>query len=216
MHCCHVSRTFLSKGLLCAAEKDADQCIALKPDFAKGYIRKAHVQFLTKDYEKALETYETGLKQDPDNQELHDGEALASFAIVCSVLLLCRLLTLGNQQQCTYAIATLWLVVLVCWISGGITSTTESLITQAFCAMLDASCSCIIHCLCKACLDARHQSAGVRKCQQALQRFLNGTATEEEIKERQAKAMNDPQIQNIMTDPVMQQVCSCPCCELWC
>jgi stress-induced-phosphoprotein 1 len=101
-----------------AAEKDADQCIALQPGFAKGYIRKAHVQFFVKDYEKALATYEKGLAHDANNAELKEG---------------------------------------------------------------------------------------VWKCQQALQRFLSGAASEEEIKERQAKAMSDPEVQHIMTDPVMQQ-----------
>ena len=103
----------------CAAEKDADECIKLRPEFAKGYIRKAHVQFFTKDFEKALETYELGLKHDAGNAELKEG---------------------------------------------------------------------------------------VMKCQQALARFMNGMASEEEIKDRQARAMTDPEIQNIMTDPVMQQV----------
>jgi stress-induced-phosphoprotein 1 len=94
-------------------------CIELNPSFAKGYSRKAHVQFFMKEFEKAMETYEKGLGFDPANQELKDG---------------------------------------------------------------------------------------VLRCQQQLARFLNGTATEEEIKERQAKAMADPEIQHIMTDPVMQQV----------
>ena len=40
--------------------KDCDQCIALKPDFAKGYSRKGTLQFLMKDYDKAIKTYEVG------------------------------------------------------------------------------------------------------------------------------------------------------------
>lgn len=102
-----------------AGEKDADKCIELKPDFAKGYSRKAHVQFFMKEYEKALETYDKGLSREPDNQELKDGK---------------------------------------------------------------------------------------QRCQMALARFLNGTASEEEMKDRQARAMQDPEVQNIMTDPVMRQV----------
>ena len=102
-----------------AGEKDADKCIELKPDFAKGYSRKAHVQFFMKEYEKSLETYEKGLARDPGNQELKDGK---------------------------------------------------------------------------------------QRCQHALSRFLNGTASEEEMKDRQARAMQDPDVQNIMTDPVMRQV----------
>lgn len=109
----------IEHGALCAAEKDADKCIELAPAFAKGYSRKAHIQFFLKDYEKAMATYEAGLTHDPDNAELKDG---------------------------------------------------------------------------------------VMRCQMQIQRFMSGMASEDEIKERQAKAMSDPEIQNIMIDPVMQQV----------
>lgn len=90
-----------------AGEKDADKCIELKPDFAKGYSRKAHVQFFMKEYEKAMETYQKGLEFDPQNQELKDG---------------------------------------------------------------------------------------VQRCQQSINKFMMGTASEDEIKERQAKAMSDPEV----------------------
>lgn len=106
-------------GAMPEGEKDADKCIELKPDFAKGYSRKAHVQFFMKEYEKAMETYQKGLEFDPQNQELKDG---------------------------------------------------------------------------------------IQRCQQSINKFMTGTASEDEIKERQAKAMSDPEIQNIMVDPVMQQV----------
>lgn len=33
-----------------------------------------------------------------------------------------------------------------------------------------------------------------------------GEASEEELKERQAKAMADPEVQNILMDPIMRQV----------
>lgn len=33
-----------------------------------------------------------------------------------------------------------------------------------------------------------------------------GEASEEELKERQAKAMADPDVQNILMDPIMRQV----------
>lgn len=33
-----------------------------------------------------------------------------------------------------------------------------------------------------------------------------GDLTPEELKERQAKAMQDPEVQNILSDPVMRQV----------
>lgn len=53
--------------------KDAEKCIELDPTFAKGYTRKGAVQFFMKEYEKALETYQEGLKHDASNQELLDG-----------------------------------------------------------------------------------------------------------------------------------------------
>lgn len=55
------------------ALKDAEKCIELDPKFAKGYSRKAAVQFFMKEYDKAMETYQEGLKHDPRNQELLDG-----------------------------------------------------------------------------------------------------------------------------------------------
>merc|ERR1712100_915742 len=51
------------------ALKDAEKCIELKPDWAKGYTRKGHVEFFTKQYDKALETYQEGLKHDPNNED---------------------------------------------------------------------------------------------------------------------------------------------------
>ena len=38
--------------------KDAEECIALKPDFPKGYSRKGLLQFFMKDYDKAIATYQ--------------------------------------------------------------------------------------------------------------------------------------------------------------
>jgi tetratricopeptide (TPR) repeat protein len=39
----------------------------------KAYIRKGHAYFMLKDLPKCLETYEEGLKIDPDNAELQQG-----------------------------------------------------------------------------------------------------------------------------------------------
>lgn len=55
------------------AVQDADECIRLAPTFAKGYSRKGHLQFFMKEHEKALQTYEAGLKADPSNEELKEG-----------------------------------------------------------------------------------------------------------------------------------------------
>ncbi|KAK6158017.1 hypothetical protein DH2020_005331 [Rehmannia glutinosa] len=99
--------------------KDAEKCIELDPTFSKGYTRKGAVQFFMKEYEKALETYQEGLKHDPQNPELLDG---------------------------------------------------------------------------------------VRRCVEQINKASRGDFTPDELKERQAKAMQDPEIQNILTDPVMRQV----------
>lgn len=37
------------------------------------YTRKGGVQYFMKEYDNAMETYQTGLKHDPDNEELKDG-----------------------------------------------------------------------------------------------------------------------------------------------
>jgi len=55
------------------AIRDCDEAIKLKPDFIKAYIRKAYAQFLTKEYQKCLVTYQEGLKVDPENAELKQG-----------------------------------------------------------------------------------------------------------------------------------------------
>ncbi|ESQ35603.1 hypothetical protein EUTSA_v10007205mg [Eutrema salsugineum] len=49
---------------------------------------------------------------------------------------------------------------------------------------------------------------GVRRCVQQINKANRGDLTPEELKERQAKGMQDPEIQNILTDPVMRQVLS--------
>ncbi|KAI5013959.1 hypothetical protein ZWY2020_055349 [Hordeum vulgare] len=99
--------------------KDAEKCIELDPTFSKGYTRKGAIQFFMKEYDKAMETYQEGLKHDPSNQELLDG---------------------------------------------------------------------------------------VKRCIQQINKANRGELTPEELKERQGKAMQDPEIQNILTDPVMRQV----------
>ncbi|XP_044477178.1 hsp70-Hsp90 organizing protein 3-like [Mangifera indica] len=106
-------------GALPEALKDAEKCIELDPTFSKGYTRKGAAQFFMKEYDKALETYQEGLKHDPENQELLDG---------------------------------------------------------------------------------------MRRCVQQINKAGRGELSTEELKERQAKAMQDPEIQNILSDPVMRQV----------
>lgn len=101
--------------------KDANECIRLAPDFVKGYSRKGHLQFFMKEFDKAMETYEAGLKYDPESAELKEG---------------------------------------------------------------------------------------LMRCVQAINRMNRGDMSEDEIKERQAKAMSDPEVQSILSDPIMRQVLS--------
>jgi stress-induced-phosphoprotein 1 len=55
------------------AIRDCDEALKIKPDFIKGYIRKGYAQFLSKEYQKCLVTYQEGLKLDPGNAELKQG-----------------------------------------------------------------------------------------------------------------------------------------------
>ncbi|CAF4091219.1 unnamed protein product [Rotaria sordida] len=52
------------------ALKDAEQCLKLKSDFVKGYSRKGTALLLLKRYKEAINTYEEGLKIDPNNEVL--------------------------------------------------------------------------------------------------------------------------------------------------
>merc|ERR1719281_1570933 len=65
---CYTKLTAMNEAL-----KDADTCIELKPDFAKGYSRKGTAQFFMREYEKAMKTYQAGLKMVPDSEELKAG-----------------------------------------------------------------------------------------------------------------------------------------------
>ncbi|XP_010458658.1 PREDICTED: hsp70-Hsp90 organizing protein 2-like [Camelina sativa] len=47
---------------------------------------------------------------------------------------------------------------------------------------------------------------GISRCVQEINKASRGDLTPVELKERQAKGMQDPEIQNILTDPVMRQV----------
>ncbi|GAA0157068.1 hypothetical protein LIER_14412 [Lithospermum erythrorhizon] len=49
---------------------------------------------------------------------------------------------------------------------------------------------------------------GVRRCVEQINKASRGDLTPDELKERQAKGMQDPEVQNILTDPVMRQVLS--------
>ncbi len=52
------------------AEKDALACLAIKPDFTKGYIRLAVAQRKQNKFDEAAKTVNAGLKLAPDDAEL--------------------------------------------------------------------------------------------------------------------------------------------------
>ena len=47
---------------------------------------------------------------------------------------------------------------------------------------------------------------GLARCHETISRFATGQATEEEVKERQARSMSDPEVQGLLKDPVVQNV----------
>lgn len=55
------------------ALEDGSECVRLKPDWAKGYTRKAHAQFFLKKYDDSAETYKAGLKIAPDDASMKEG-----------------------------------------------------------------------------------------------------------------------------------------------
>ena len=49
------------------------QCVAIKPDWSKGYSRLGAALFGMEDYEEAKNAYEQGLQHDPSSDLLKSG-----------------------------------------------------------------------------------------------------------------------------------------------
>ena len=56
-----------------SAVSDAERCIALKPDWARGYSRHGYALYSLGRYEQAAEAYQKGLAIDDGDQSLRDG-----------------------------------------------------------------------------------------------------------------------------------------------
>jgi L1 cell adhesion molecule like protein len=63
------------------AVADANQCIALKPNWTKGYARKATALVFLKDFAAAKEVYLAGLSKDSEDSILKDGLAQVEKAL---------------------------------------------------------------------------------------------------------------------------------------
>uniref|UniRef100_A0A7S1TCA8 J domain-containing protein n=1 Tax=Compsopogon caeruleus TaxID=31354 RepID=A0A7S1TCA8_9RHOD len=71
------SAAYTKLGLLDKAIRDADMCIALDPDWAKGYWRKGTAQLENQAYKEAIVTFETGLEHCPTDRNLVEGKRKA-------------------------------------------------------------------------------------------------------------------------------------------
>ncbi|RNF26824.1 stress-induced protein sti1 [Trypanosoma conorhini] len=64
---------YLKLGAYSQALADSEKCISLKPEFVKAHARRGHALFWTKQYNKAMQAYDEGLKHDPANAECKEG-----------------------------------------------------------------------------------------------------------------------------------------------
>merc|ERR1712070_812503 len=62
--------TYIKLMVMDQALKDAEMCLKLDPKFAKAYLRKGNCHHLMKEYHKAMQAYDEGMKLEPDNAEL--------------------------------------------------------------------------------------------------------------------------------------------------
>ena len=53
---------------------DIEKSMKIEPNFIKNYIRKGNCHFGMKEYHKALESFQAGLKLEPGNQECLEGQ----------------------------------------------------------------------------------------------------------------------------------------------
>lgn len=61
--------------------EDAKQCVVLKPEWVKGYVRQANALHALKEYEEAVQVCLAGLQKDPSAQALSKQMALSQKAL---------------------------------------------------------------------------------------------------------------------------------------
>jgi len=64
------SACFWNKNEFDKALEDAEECIKVKPDWAKGYMRKGLALQGKKDFNTAMDAYTKGLEIEPNNEQL--------------------------------------------------------------------------------------------------------------------------------------------------
>ena len=75
------SAAYLSNGDVEKALEDAEGCIKLKGDWAKGYSRKGAALHAMKQYPESVAAYEAGLEVDPSNAACSNGVAEVTLAM---------------------------------------------------------------------------------------------------------------------------------------
>jgi len=61
--------------------QDAEKCVEMDATYVKGWLRKGQAHHCLKQYHKALESYDFGLKHDPNNQEIQQAIITTTNAI---------------------------------------------------------------------------------------------------------------------------------------
>ena len=67
--------------LLVQALADAERCVSLRPEWAKGYTRKAAALHGLRRYVAAIDAYEAALEFEPASEGLTAGRRQSSFAL---------------------------------------------------------------------------------------------------------------------------------------
>lgn len=63
------------------AKSNCEKALELDPKYVKAWARKGDIESLQKEYHKAMESYQTGLKIEPDNKACRDGLAKVTYQI---------------------------------------------------------------------------------------------------------------------------------------